>query len=566
MIAVALPSIGVSLHLSPASLQWIVNGYILGYAGFLLLGGRISDLISRRTVFLTAVTIFGVASVLSAFVSVDAVLVGLRFIKGASAGFTVPAGLSILTTTFAEGPARNRALGIYTVCGASGFSLGLVCGGLLTGLGWRVTLLMPGPVALLIVFIGLRIIPRTPSVRVRLRDLDLVGAVTGTLALLFFVYSIVEAPQRGWASPATLGGVAISGVMMAAFILVERRHPTPLVRFGILRSQPLVHAGICAAAMYASYAGFQFLVTIYLQDSLGWSPLTMALAFLPCGIIVAICAPWSGAILERLPTTIVIVVGFAAFVISYCLFLRTRPGLAYVNFMLPTMIFLGIGFGLAFAALNSQATAGIHDEEQGLASGILNTSLQIGGALGLAVVAAIVSRPGQTLVHDQLLPGMITAIWVVVGICGAALLATAIYMVRVPRSVWGALQAPLSQENQAESENSQSPAGVAAVLAAAGGDGQLSGELEAVDVGGLEPVAMAASRWRGAAMACGIQTSSETLPAALPDTPAVQRGWRPMFSGGPYDPVHDRRDRLLRSGSADGHRRGQHGRARGHPG
>ena len=202
MIAVALPSIGVSLHLSPASLQWIVNGYILGYAGFLLLGGRISDLISRRTVFLTAVTIFGVASVLSALVSVDAVLVGLRFIKGASAGFTVPAGLSILTTTFAEGPARNRALGIYTVCGASGFSLGLVCGGLLTGLGWRVTLLMPGPVALLIVFIGLRIIPRTPSVRVRLGDLDLVGAVTGTLALLFFVYSIVEAPQRGWASPA----------------------------------------------------------------------------------------------------------------------------------------------------------------------------------------------------------------------------------------------------------------------------------------------------------------------------------------------------------------------------
>ena len=143
------------------------------------------------------------------------------------------------------------------------------------------------------------------------------------------------------------------------------------------------------------------------------------------------------------------------------------------------MIFLGIGFGLAFAALNSQATAGIHDEEQGLASGILNTSLQVGGALGLAVVAAIVSRPGQSLVHDQLLPGMITAIWVVVGICGAALLATAVYMVRVPRSVWGALQAPLSEENHTEPEGGQSLAGVAAVLAAVGGDGGLSDDAAA---------------------------------------------------------------------------------------
>ena len=440
MIAVALPSMGASLHLSATSLQWIVNGYILGYGGFLLLGGRISDLVSRRTVFLVAVAVFGLASVLSALVSDETLLVALRFIKGASAGFTVPAGLSILTTTFAEGAARNRALGIYTVCGASGFSLGLVCGGLLTGLGWRITLLMPGPVALLLVFIGLRVIPKTPTTRVRLGELDIAGAVTGTLALLFFVYTIVEAPNRGWVSPLTLGGVAISGVMMAAFILIERRHRAPLIRFGILRSRPLVHAGLCSAAMYASYAAFQFLVTIYLQDSLGWSPLTMALAFLPCGIIVALCAPWTGTILERFPTVIVVLGGFAAFVVAYSLFLRARPGMAYVSFMLPTMIFLGIGFGLTFAALNSQATAGIDDDEQGLASGILNTSLQLGGALGLAVVAAIVSRPGHAPAHDQLLPGMIAAIWMVIGVSGAALLATAVYIARDPRSARARLQ------------------------------------------------------------------------------------------------------------------------------
>jgi MFS family permease len=441
MIAVALPSMGVSLHLSAASLQWIVNGYILGYGGFLLLGGRISDLVSRRTVFLIAVAVFGLASVLSGLVSDDAVLVALRFIKGASAGFTVPAGLSILTTTFAEGPARNRALGIYTVCGASGFSLGLVCGGLLTGLGWRATLLMPGPVALLLVFAGLRIIPRTSTRRVRLRELDLLGALSGTLALLSFVYATVQAPHWGWGSPMTLGGIALSGVLMAVFILVERRHPEPLVRFGILRSRPLVHAGLCAAAMYASYAAFQFLVTLYLQDSLGWSPLTMALAFLPCGIIVAFCAPWSGAILERVPTAIVILGGLVSFVVAYSLFLRTHPAMAYANFMLPTMIFLGVGFGLTFAALNSQAMAGVDDDEQGLASGLLNTSLQVGGALGLAVVTAIVSRSGLAPVHHQLLPGMIAAIWVVVGVSGAALLATAIYIVRTPRPARAGRQA-----------------------------------------------------------------------------------------------------------------------------
>ena len=210
MIAVALPSMGASLHLSAASLQWIVNGYILGYGGFLLLGGRTSDLVSRRTVFLTAVAVFGLASVLSALVSVDAVLVALRFVKGASAGFTVPAGLSILTTTFAEGPARNRALGIYTVCGASGFSLGLVCGGLLTSLGWRTTLLMPGPVALLLVFAGLRIIPRTSSKRVTLRELDLArGAVRHPWPVVFRLHDRPSpALGLGLADDARRGGTS----------------------------------------------------------------------------------------------------------------------------------------------------------------------------------------------------------------------------------------------------------------------------------------------------------------------------------------------------------------------
>jgi MFS family permease len=437
MVGVALPSIGAKLHLGAASLQWVVSGYVLGYGSLLLLGGRASDIFSRRTVFLVAVTIFGVASVFSALMSNEAALVALRFVKGASAGFTVPAGLSILTTTFVEGSARNRALGVYTLCGASGFSLGLVFGGLLTELGWRATFLVPGPVALLLVATGAKVIPRVVPRKVSLSHLDLGGAFTATTSLLLLVYSVVEAPDRGWGSTSTIVSLAASAGLMAAFVFIERRHPRPLLRLGILRSRSLVHANLCAAAMFGSYAAFQFLVTIYVQDSLGWSPLTMALAFLPAGVIVVLCAPRTAAVLQRVPSPVVILVGFVAFVGAYGLFLRARPSMPYVEFMLPTMVLLGIGFGLCFAALNSQATAGVANSEQGLASGLLNTSLQVGGAIVLAIVTAIVSGPGATHAYHQLLPGMITAVWVVVGITSVALVVTVLHLARPQRQFAG---------------------------------------------------------------------------------------------------------------------------------
>jgi MFS family permease len=432
MIGVALPSIGRSLHLSAGSLQWIVSGYVLGYGSFLLLGGRTSDLISRRTVFLTAVAVFGVASVISAGLSNELALVALRFVKGASAGFTVPAGLSILTTTFAEGPARNRALGIYSVCGASGFSLGLVLGGLLTEIGWRAPFLLPGPVAILLVAVGWRVIPRVGRGSVRLAHFDLFGALSATGSLLLLVYSVVEAPTGGWTSPGTLTLLAASVALMATFVVVELRHEYPLVRLGILRNGALVHANLAAFAMFGSYVAFQFIVTLYVQDSLGWSPITMALAFLPAGVIVVLGSTRIGPVLQRLGTATTILFGMLAFAIGYALFLRATPSMPYVESMLPTMLFLGIGFGLSFAALNGQATAGVADHEQGLASGLLNTSLQLGGAIVLAVVTAILGSHG-TPVHDQLLPGMKTAIYVVVGVSVAAVILTLTFLYRARR-------------------------------------------------------------------------------------------------------------------------------------
>jgi MFS family permease len=437
MIGVALPSIGHSLHLGSSSLQWIMSGYVLAYGGFLLLGGRTSDLVSRRTVFLIAVTVFGAASMVSAALSNEGAIVALRFVKGASAGFTVPAGLSILTTTFAEGPARNRALGIYSACGASGFSLGLVIGGLLTEVGWRLAFLTPGPVALLLVVMGWRVIPRTPPTRIgtdgfRLAHFDLSGAFTATGSVLLLVYAVVEAPTRGWTSMVTVGLVLASLALMATFVLVELRHPHPLVRLGILRNTRLVHANLSAFAMFGSYAAFQFTVTLYVQDALGWSPIETALAFLPTGLIIVACAAWVEPVIERLGTLTTVLAGFATFTTGYALFLRVSPTRSYADFMLPTMLMIGLGMGFTFAALNAQATAGIVDREQGLASGLLNTSLQVGGALVLAVVTAILSAQG-TPAHDQLLPHMKTAISVVVGVSAVSLLITAAVLLRSRR-------------------------------------------------------------------------------------------------------------------------------------
>jgi MFS family permease len=428
MVGVALPSIGSDLHLTPGALQWIVSGYVLGYGGLLLLGGRVSDLVGRRQVFLAAVAVFGAASVISAGLSNDTALIALRFVKGASAAFTVPAGLSIITTTFAEGPARNRALSIYTVCGASGFSFGLIFGGLLTEWGWRATFLLPGPVAIALLIAGLRVVPRSTRERVSLGHFDLAGAFTSTASLLVLVYAVVEAPSRGWGDVSTIGLLALSAALMATFVAVERRHARPLLRLGILRSSSLVHANVSGAVMFGGYVAFQFVATLYLQDSLGWSPLSMALGFLPAGLLVVASATRMGVVLERVRTPVLILGGLTSLMIGYLLFLRVSPSMSYADFLLPTMIFLGIGFALAFPSVNAQATSGVADHEQGLASGLVNTSIQIGGAVVLAVITAILGAgsSGTPTRHGELLPGMTTAIAVLVGLSLFGVLLTAV--------------------------------------------------------------------------------------------------------------------------------------------
>jgi MFS family permease len=390
MIGVALPSIRTDLGISIESLHWVVSGYVLGYGGFLLLGGRASDLLGRRRVFLVSLAVFLVASGLSGLTNDGTLLVATRFIKGVAAAFTTPAGLSIITTSFAEGRARNKALSIYAATGATGFSLGLVFSGLLTEVGWRWVLILPVPLALATLIAAIRLVPNTGRTEGASRTFDLAGAATVTTAMLLLVYTVVKAPNVGWGAARTLLSLAGVAMLVAAFVAIERRSAAPLVRLGILRSGDLVRANLGAMALTGSWFGFQFIATLYLQDVRGWSALETGMAIFPGGLLVALLAPRvTPKLVERFGVTRVILAGMLSSVAAYALFLPIGLESNYVVAMLPTFVLGGLGFALAYGPLNIAATNGIRPEEQGLAGGLLNTSFQFGGALVLAIVSAV---------------------------------------------------------------------------------------------------------------------------------------------------------------------------------
>ena len=433
MVGVALPSISSDLDMSTSSLQWVISGYVLGFGGFLLLGGRLADLLGRRRVFLIALGVFVVASALGGLVDDGSLLIATRFIKGVSAAFTAPAGLSIITTSFAEGPMRNRALSIYAATGATGFSLGLVFGGLLTEIGWRWVFLLPAPVALITLIAALRLVPDSGRPAGGRRGFDLAGAVTLTASMLLLVFTVVEAPDAGWASLRTIGSLAAVAALMSTFVVIERRTARPLVRLGILRSASLVRANIGAMSLIGGWFGFQFIATLYMQQLRGWSPLETGLAILPGGLLVALLAPRLTPLITRLGPGPLISAGLLSTVAAYALFLPIGLDSPYATAILPTMLLGGLGFALAYGPLNIAATNGIAPEEQGLAGGLLNTSFQFGGALVLAIVTAVNNaNVGAGGTPQDLLDGFVPAVGVSLVVAVIGFLATT---VRRPQAV-----------------------------------------------------------------------------------------------------------------------------------
>ncbi|GGX58323.1 MFS transporter [Streptomyces fructofermentans] len=402
----------------------------------MLLGGRTADLLGRRQVFLVALGVFALASLLGGLVDSGPLLIASRFIKGLSAAFTAPAGLSIITTTFPEGPLRNRALSIYTTCAATGFSMGLVLSGLLTEASWRLTMLLPAPIAVAALVAGLRLIPRSERDRSH-RGYDVPGAIIGTASMLLLVLTVVEAPEVGWTTARTLLSFLAVAVLLTVFVVVERRSPSPLIRLGVLRSGSQIRAQLGAMTFFGSYVGFQFLVTLYMQSLLGWSALHTALAFLPAGALVALSATRMGAIVDRFGTPRLLVTGFALMVVGYALFLRVDLDPVYAAVILPSMLLIGAACALVFPSLNIQATNGVDDHEQGMVSGLLNTSVQVGGAVFLAIVTAVVaanSSGGSSpqAVLDSYRPGLVVV--TAVALVGLVVTATGLRTRRPPRS------------------------------------------------------------------------------------------------------------------------------------
>jgi MFS family permease len=416
LVQVALPSIGSALHLAAGQLQWVVSAFVLGYGGFLLLGGRCADVLGRRRVLLAGLIALAVASALGTVASDGTLLIITRFVKGVSAAFTAPAALSILTTSFAEGQRRNKALGLYAAGAAAGFTFGLVVGGLLTELSWRYTFAAVVPVALALLVAARRIVPADAQTKMKRRQLDFGGALLVSGAMLVFVRTIVVAPDAGWLSAQTVVSLGLAAALMAGFIGVERRVERPLVRFGILRSALLVRANIGSALLFGAATAFNVVNTLYLQDVLGWSPLETGLAFMASSLVTAFVGPRAGALASRIGADLLAVGGGVATLLASLVLLHigTTTDLSVI---LTARVLAGLGFALAYPCLNIQALTGVRDDEQGLASGLVGSSFQIGGAVVLAITTAVLM--GATPDHAtaaQSVSGFKSAIEVTAGV------------------------------------------------------------------------------------------------------------------------------------------------------
>jgi len=422
MMGVALPSIRAELGMSTGSLQWVVSAYVLGYAGFVLLGGRAGDLLGRRRVFLTALAFFVVFSGIGGLAQEGWVLILARFVTGLSAAFMTPVGLSILTTSIPEGPRRNQALLVYAGAAAAGFSLGLVLGGLLTGIDWRWVFFAPVVLSAVLLAVALRVVPRDAA-RVPGGSFDLPGAVLLTAGMLLAIFAIVRSPDVAAGRTAAVAGAAAA--VLAAFVAVERRAPAPLVRFGLLRQGSVTRANVAAILFAASFVGFQFVAVLYLQGLRGWSAIETGLALLPVAIDAILAPTLTPRLVQRFGLVRVIAAGLALGVAGYALFLGIGTDSAYVSSMLPTMLLIGLAFTLVYGPLTIAATDGVDDDEQGLAGGLFNTAFQFGAALGLAVVAAVVvSATAGAVGPRELLDGYRAALLVPVAAAALALAIT----------------------------------------------------------------------------------------------------------------------------------------------
>ena len=388
IVNVALPSIQIDLGFSQSDLQWVISAYALVFGGFLLLGGRAADMLGRRRLFLGGIAVFTVASLLAGLAWSESSLIGARALQGLGAAIITPAALSILSTTFAEGRERNIALGAWGAVGGFGAVAGVLLGGVLTdALSWAWIFFVNVPVGVL----GFALAPvlLRESRDAQVTRFDLPGAVLVTGGLSSMVYAITQAGQKGWLSAETLGVFAGSLVLLAAFVAWELRHPEPLMRFGILQSRTISGANVAGLILGTALFSMFLMLTLYMQQVLGYSAMKTGVSYLAVAGTAIVWSGVAGQLVTRLGVKPVLVVGMAMLTAGLLYFTQVSVGGSYARDLLPGLLIIGVGIGFSFVPISIAALAGVNASEAGLASGLINTSQQIGGALGIAALSTI---------------------------------------------------------------------------------------------------------------------------------------------------------------------------------
>ena len=428
IVNVALPSIQVDLGFSQENLQWVISAYALVFGGFLLLGGRAADLLGRRRIFLAGVVVFTISSLLAGLAWSEASLIAARAFQGLGAAIITPAALSILSVTFVEGRERNIALGVWGAVGGFGAAAGVLMGGILTdALSWEWIFFVNVPVGVLAFVLAPILLAESRDARVSAYDVPGAALVTAGLSLL--VYAITEAGQEGWLAGQTIAFFATSLALLAAFVGWELRHPEPLMRFGILRSRTVSGANVAGVILGTATFSMFLMLTLYMQQVLGFSAMKTGVAYLAVAGTAILWSAVAAQLVTRLGVKPVLVVGMTMLTAGLVYFTQVSVGGSYLGDLLPGFLLIGVGLGFSFVPISIAALAGIQPAEAGLASGLLNTSQQIGGALGIAALSTIATSRTEDAVasgsalNAALVDGFTAAFVAGVALAGLGILA-----------------------------------------------------------------------------------------------------------------------------------------------
>jgi EmrB/QacA subfamily drug resistance transporter len=399
IVNVALPSIGRALSFSQNDLSWVVNAYTLTFGGFLLLGGRLADLMGRRRMFMLGLVVFSLASLAGGVAQSEPWLIAARAAQGLGGAIVSPAALSIITTTFADGEERNRALGVWGAVAGAGGAAGVLLGGILTsGLSWRWVLFVNVPIGLLCTFLAPRLLGESRA-EAETRNFDLPGAVTVTAGLALLVYALVDAVNVGWGSTATLAKIGGAIVLLAVFVTIEARQRAPLMPFSIFRQRTLRGANTIALLIGMALFSMFFFISLYMQDVLHYSPLRTGLYYLPLAVGIIVSAGAASVGVTRFGFKPVLLSGLLFIAAGLFWFSKVRAGGSFASDVLGPSLLAAFGLGLSFVPVTIAAVSGTRPHEAGLASGLVNTAQQVGGALGLAILATIANSRTRSILH-----------------------------------------------------------------------------------------------------------------------------------------------------------------------